>query len=177
MNKMYYNLIDIILSDFKKDLDSDFEKYRNHALRIYSYSMIFDDDETNYEKYAIASAFHDLGIWQANTFDYLKPSIALAEKYLIKHKKADWIDEISLMIEMHHKRSFYKGDYQKTVEIFRKADWIDVTLGIKQYGLNKSEFNAIQKEFPNKGFHWFLIKQTFRNLLKNPTNPLPMFKK
>jgi len=174
---MYDNLIDIILSDFKNDLDIHFKKYRNHVLRIYNYSMLLDDDETNYKKYVIAATFHDLGIWHANTFDYLKPSIELARAYLIKNDKNDWIVEITLMIDMHHKRSFYKGEYEKTVEVFRKADWIDVTLGIKKYGLNKSKIKAIQKEFPNKGFHWFLVKQTFRNLLKNPTNPLPMFKK
>ncbi len=174
---MQNNLIDTILSDFKNDLGVHFKKYRNHVHRIYNFSMLFDDDETNYEKYAIASAFHDLGIWTSNTFDYLKPSIELAEQYLINNNKPDWIEEISFMIDMHHKRSFYKGNYQKTVEIFRKADWVDVTLSLKKYGLSKSKISGIKKAFPFEGFHWFLVKQTFKNLIKNPTNPLPMFKK
>jgi len=171
------NLIDGILSEYKTDLGIHFNTYRNHVCRIYNFALLLDNDKTNHEKYAIAAVFHDLGIWTANTFDYLKPSIALAEKYLTTIHKESWIDEISLMIDMHHKRSFYKGDYQNTVEVFRKADWIDVTLCIKKYGLPKSEIKTIQKQFPNKGFHWFLTKQTFFNLLKNPLNPLPMFKR
>ncbi len=170
-------IIDSILSEYKTDLGIHFDTYRNHVYRIYNFALLLDADKTNYEKYAIAAAFHDLGIWSANTFDYLKPSIALAENYLIKNKKESWVNEISLMIDMHHKRSFYKGDFQETVEVFRKADWIDVTLSIKKYGLTKPEIKTVQKQFPFKGFHWFLTKQTFFNLLKNPLNPLPMFKR
>ncbi len=170
-------IIDTILSEYKTDLGLHFNTYRNHVCRIYNFALLLDTNKTNYEKYAIAAAFHDLGIWTAHTFDYLKPSIELAKNYLVKHEKESWIDEISLMIDMHHKRSFYKGGFQNTVEVFRKSDWIDVTLSIKKYGLTKSEIKTIQKQFPNKGFHCFLTKQTFFNLLKNPTNPLPMFKK
>jgi len=171
------NIIDTILSEYKRDLGKHFETYKNHVYRIYNFVLLLDNDKTNHKKYAIAAVFHDLGIWSSKTFDYLNPSIALAENYLIKNEKEPWIEEISLMIDMHHKRSFYKGDFQNTVEVFRKADWIDVTLGIKKYGLFKSEIKTIQKQFPNKGFHWFLTKQTFFNFLKNPMNPLPMFKK
>lgn len=171
------NIIDPILSEYKTDLGVHFDTYRNHVYRIYNFALLLDSEETNHEKYAIVAAFHDLGIWSANTFDYLEPSIALAKNYLIKHNKESWIEEISLMIDMHHKRSFYKGKFQETVEVFRKADWIDVTLSIKKYGLANSEIKTIQKQYSNKGFHWFLTKQTFFNLLKNPTNPLPMFKK
>ncbi len=170
-------IIDTILSKYKTDLGIHFNTYRNHVYRIYNFALLLDNDKTNHEKYAIAAAFHDLGIWTANTFDYLKPSIALAKNYLIKNKKESWIEEVSLMIDLHHKRSFYKGNYQKTVEIFRKSDWIDVTLSIKKYGLPKSEIKTIQKQFPNNGFHWFLVKQIFFNLFKKPMNPLPMFKK
>jgi hypothetical protein len=170
-------IIDTILSEYKTDLGIHFNAYRNHVCRIYSFALLLDKDKTNHEKYAIAATFHDLGIWTANTFDYLEPSIELSKQYLIKNNKTDWIDEISLMIDMHHKRSFYKGNFQNTVEVFRKADWIDVTLSIKKYGLATSEIKVIQKAYPNKGFHWFLTKQTFFNLLKNPLNPLPMFKK
>jgi len=81
------------------------------------------------------------------------------------------------MIDNHHKISTYKGDFQHTVNTFRKADWIDVVNGIKKFGLSKQDFCQTKKAFSNKGFHLFLLKQWFRWFLKHPFNSLPMFKR
>ena len=81
------------------------------------------------------------------------------------------------MINYHHKMSSYRGEFRKTVEIFRKADWIDVIMGIKLFELDKSKYKTIQKQISNKGFHWFLTKQSLKYFVKHPLNPLPMFKK
>ncbi len=168
--------IDKILAIYKEVLKGDFQVYKNHVYRIYNYVIFFDDDKNNYEKYAIAAAFHDIGIW-THSFDYLEPSIKLASEYLIETGKKDWVNEVALLIDNHHKMSVYKGDFQHTVEIFRKADWIDVIMGIKRFGLAKSTYKAIQKQISNKGFHWFLVKQSLNYFIKHPLNPLPMFKK
>jgi hypothetical protein len=70
-----------------------------------------------------------------------------------------------------------EGDHEKTVEVFRKADWIDVSLGLLTYGYDKQKIKAMRRRFPNAGFHWFLIKQSVQNLWKHPLNPLPVFKR
>jgi hypothetical protein len=168
--------IDELLETYKDVLKTDYNVYRNHIYRIYNYAIQLDNGTNNHEMYAIAGVFHDLGIW-THSFDYLEPSIQLARKYLIKIDKEDWVEEISLMIDNHHKRSSYKGEFSKIVEIFRKADWIDVTMGIKSFELDKSEYKAVQKAFSNKGFHWFLVKQSLKYFMKHPLNPLPMFKR
>jgi len=168
--------IDKLLENYKNVLKTDFEVYRNHVYRIYNYAILLDKEINNYEKYVIASVFHDLGIW-THSFDYLKPSIQMASEYLKEIDKQDWIEEISLMIDYHHKVSSYKGEFSKTVEIFRKADWIDVIMGIKLFELDKSKYKTIQKQISNKGFHWFLVKQSLKYFVKHPFNPLPMFKK
>jgi len=168
--------IDQILTSYKEVLKDDFQIYKNHVYRIYNYATLFDTDTGNYEKYAIAAAFHDIGIW-THSFDYLEPSIKLASEYLIETGKEDWIKEVALLIDNHHKMSVYKGDFQYTVEVFRKADWIDVVMGVKRFGLDKSAYKSIQKQLSNKGFHWFLIKQSLKYFIKHPLNPLPMFKK
>ena len=169
--------ITLLLNGYKADLDNDYETYHNHCQRIYYNAVLMDSTEANKEKYAIAATFHDLGIWTANTFDYLDPSIELCKQYLIANHKANWIDEITLMIDMHHKRSYYKGEYELTVETFRKADWIDVTKRLKKYNANKKQLKIIKKSFKNKGFHRFLAWQSVKNFFKHPLNPLPMFKK
>jgi len=118
-----YNLIENILNKNKAHLGKHFDKYKNHVYRVFNLCLILDSNQENVEKYAITSVFHDLGIWTNRTFDYLKPSISQAEKYLIDNNKELLVKEISLMIDMHHKRSKYKGDFEKTVENFRRADW------------------------------------------------------
>ncbi|HHC80593.1 MAG TPA: HD domain-containing protein [Flavobacteriia bacterium] len=168
--------IDKILDNFKNVLKADFEVYKNHVYRIYNYAVLFDANSKNDEKYAIAAAFHDMGIW-THSFDYLEPSIQLATTYLKETEREEWIEEVSLLIDNHHKMSVYKGKFKKTVEAFRKADWIDVTRGMKSFGLEKSEYKAVQALFSNKGFHWFLLKQSVKYFVKHPLHPLPMFKK
>lgn len=170
-------VIEKLLTQHEKEIGKDFEKYKNHVYRVFSICTRMDNVKHDEEKYAIAAVFHDIGIWTANTFDYLEPSIARANNYLETEGKSDWKDEIKFMIDMHHKKSRYLGKYEKTVEIFRRADWIDVTKGKKLFGFSKLEYNRIIKQYPILGFHKFLIMQTIKNLFKSPLNPLPMFKK
>lgn len=171
-----YNTIEKILANYKTFFGKDLSVYRNHIYRIFNYALLLDDDKNNVEKYAIAAVFHDIGIW-THSFDYLEPSIALATEYLIENNHQDWIKEVSLMIDNHHKMSIYKGDYKNTVEVFRTSDWIDVSNGFKKFSLSKQDFIKIQKAFTNKGFHLFLVKQSLKWFIKHPFNPLPMFKK
>jgi hypothetical protein len=123
----------------------------------------------------IASAFHDLGIWTNHTFDYLKPSIALAKKYC----RANAIDniiiaEIETIIGEHHKLTSIKTS--KLAEVFRMADLTDLTLGLICNGIDKRSIKMIKETFPNKGFHLNLGKFFLKNLFVNPLKPLPMYK-
>ena len=170
-------VIEGLLHYFKPALSKDYEKYRNHVYRVFLNCMIIDDEKTNEAKYAITAVFHDIGIWTNNTIDYLPPSIEQAKQYLIKTSKQEWQAEISSMIHWHHKTSTYKGEYEQTVETFRKADWIDVTLGLITYGYDRKKINLNRKQIPNRGFHLFLVKRITANWLKHPLNPLPMFTK
>lgn len=166
-----------LLEKYRMALGADFDKYRNHVYRVFLNCLIIDAEKGNEEKYAIAAVFHDIGIWTDHTIDYLDPSIKQAEIYLAETGKQDWIDEITLMINWHHKTSGYKDRYSATVETFRKADWIDVSLGWLGFGVNKFEIRENRKMLPNLGFHFFLVKQITKNFFRHPLNPLPMFKK
>lgn len=170
-------VIEDVLSQYEYTLGKDFEKYRNHVYRVYNICISLDTRTAAQDKYAIAAAFHDIGIWTEKDFDYLEPSIALAHNYLLQVHKVEWNEEIELMIDMHHKRSSYKGIHEDTVEVFRKADWIDVTKSKKSFGFDTNTYKMIVTNFPLLGFHKFLILQTIKNFIKSPFNPLPMFKK
>lgn len=170
--------IDYLLQYHKNVIGVDYDKYKNHVYRVFLNCKMLDNNTENEEKYAIASVFHDIGIWTDHTIDYLKPSIIRAKEYLNEISRLDWMYEIAMMIDMHHKVNKYRGKYEKTVEVFRKADWIDVSLGFLTFGMNKDIIKDHQKQYKNLGFHQFLIKTTTKSFLRQPfKNPLPMFKK
>ncbi len=171
-------IIDHILQKYKKVIGEDFEAYRNHVYRIFNFISLLDPDfKQNQDTYAIAAAFHDLGIWTHDTFDYLEPTTGLAKKYLLEENLERQEEEIIQMINMHHKMSRYTGPFTKTVETFRRADWIDVSMGLMKFGLSAQKHNEIKKAIPYRGFHRFLLQQAIKRFLKHPFDPLPMFKK
>jgi len=166
-----------LLVPFRTIIGKDHEKYSNHVQRVFFNCLIIDRNHDNHEKYAIAAVFHDIGIWTNYTIDYLDPSIAQAKEYLVSSGQSHWTEEISSMIFWHHKTRPYKGPFELTTEIFRKADWIDVSLGLITYGYPKQTIRHFRKRIPNKGFHFFLFKKITKNFFLHPLRPLPMFKK
>jgi hypothetical protein len=168
--------IEHLLEMYRQDIGPDYEKYRNHVYRVFRNCLLMDSDQGSQEKYAIASVFHDIGIWTDHTIDYLNPSMAQAETYLIQTGQHNMAEEIQLMIYWHHKVTRYRGNY-RTVANFRKADWIDVSLGWLTFGYDRKNIDAIRSALPNKGFHIFLVRQIAKNFFRHPFNPLPMFKK
>ncbi len=128
------------------------------------------------EKIIIAGCFHDLGIWTNDTIDYLKPSIALAKTHLDNVNKSEWSHEIELMIDMHHKLWRARNCEYPLVEVFRKADWVDVSIGFRTFGLSREYIRTVQAAFPNLGFHKSLVRLAKLQFKRNPLNPLPMLK-
>lgn len=169
-------LLEEILLDWKGVIKEDYDGYLNHCYRmIHCCFQLYKCSEEDKEKLIIAAAFHDLGLWSEKTVDYLPPSIELAKNYLIANSKEDWIEEISVIIDMHHKVTRYKGEYE-LVEPFRKADLADFSLGMIKSGIRSSFIKQLNNEFPNKGFHKMLGGQTVKWILKNPMNPMPIMK-
>lgn len=169
--------IEELMQRFRPVLGADHDKYKNHVYRVFLNCLLIDSDKVNEEKYAIAAVFHDIGIWTNHTFDYLSPSVEQAVIYLTEAGKQSWISEITEMISWHHKISKYKGHHAKTAETFRKADWIDISLGLLTFGHDKQKIKENRRKLPNQGFHIFLLKTTLKNFFRHPLHPLPMLKK
>jgi HD domain len=167
--------IDTILLACKNDLGGDYEKYRNHVYRVFNLTLWFcTADEKNRKALAIAAAFHDIGIWTANTFDYLAPSIELARSYLREQGLQHVEETVASIIANHHKFSSYKTN--KMVEAFRKADLIDLSFNLFRFGISSELLHRLNKQFPAKGFHRFILAQAIKNTIRHPLNPLPMLK-
>jgi len=169
--------LDRVLETHAAALGGDFIAYRNHAYRVANLCAALRPcagDEL--EKIALAAAFHDLGIWTGRTFDYLPPSIDLACTHLHCAGQGDWCAEISGMIREHHKITRYRGPEGALIETFRRADWMDVSLGLLSFGMPRAQMRAILAKWPNAGFHKRLAELTLRRARSHPLSPVPVLK-
>ena len=172
------SLLEDILADWQEIIGNEFDGYKNHVYRMIHFCFALhacNVDER--KKIIIAAAFHDIGLWaEGGTVDYIPPSIIHARQYLEKQGLHDWITEIELMIDMHHKLKSYQNPDYPLVELFRKGDLVDFSLGIVQFGLPKSYIKQVKATFPNANFHKFLLKGAWAWFSKHPTR-LPPFMK
>jgi len=170
-------LLDALLDRYAPQLGADHRAYRNHCQRMANCALALSDDSPESQrKISIAAAFHDLGIWTHGTFDYLAPSEALAEAYLTEIGEIGWTAEIRTMIREHHKIRRYRDASMPRVEAFRKADLVDVSLGLIRFGLQRSFVRELAAAFPNAGFHKRLVQLAWKRLRSHPFSPMPMMR-
>ena len=167
--------VDEVLKNHATELGNDLAGYRNHVYRVVNL-CIEQVGRDDLEKISIAAVFHDLGIWTDSTFDYIAPSIALAHGYLTRHGRQEWTGEIEGMIAEHHKITAAAEDSGSLIEGFRRADWIDVTRGVRRFGVPRPFVAKLFATWPSAGFHWRLVTLTLDRFRSHPLTPLPMVK-
>jgi hypothetical protein len=166
-----------ILGQWKNEIGKDYQGYKNHVYRMINFCFALHDcDEEARQKIIIAGCFPDIGIWTADTFDYLPPSIAQSTSYLKQSGLEQWRNEIELMIGFHHKVRKHGDEDSPLVEVFRKGDLVDFSLGIINCGLQGSYVKGVKNHFPNAGFHKRLVQLELGWFTRHPFNPLPVFK-
>lgn len=172
-----FPVTDEILTSLAPLIGADLPGYRNHIYRVLNfYVAISGIAGLPSETVQIAAAFHDLGIWTDRTLDYLEPSIHLATEYLDHRQLSHLSSEVTALILEHHKVRPYGFDHALSVEPFRRADVIDVSLGAVTFGLPRGFIKTVKSTFPNCGFHRMLIRLTAQQFLRSPLRPLPMFR-
>ncbi|NOR80484.1 MAG: hypothetical protein GQ529_06565 [Methyloprofundus sp.] len=170
-------LLEDILDKWQPVINEDFEGYKNHVYRMLHFCFyLHKATAEERHKLIIAACFHDLGLWSEHTVDYLPPSIILAREYLQQNKLEHWAAEIELIIDMHHKVTVYNNDGYPLVEVFRKADLADFSLGLIKGGVSAGYVAQVKVVFPNAGFHKMLCKEQGKWLFKHPLNPFPILK-
>lgn len=171
------SIVDEVLDRYASELGRDFVGYRNHVHRVANLCRaITDASGDDLGKIAIAAAFHDLGIWTDDTFDYLPPSIGLARQYLMACSRTEWIPEVEAMIANHHKITRARVHPEWLIEGFRRADWVDVTCGLRRFGVARPFIRSLFATWPSAGFHWRLVELTAAWSRRHPLSPLPMVK-
>ena len=171
-------LIDALLAPYAARAGADFGGYRNHVQRVFHFCLALAGDraETDREIYAVAAAFHDLGIFTTGSLDYLAPSRALARDLLTLQGKTGLAPLVEDMIESHHALLPRVGDGDSPTEIFRRADLVDLSLGAIRHGIPAAAVAQVRHSFPNAGFHRFLVRAFARRTLVHPLSLAPMLK-
>jgi len=170
-------LLEDILGPWESVIGKDFEGYKNHVYRMVNFCFALKEcDNEQRKKIIIAGCFHDIGLWIEKGIDYIPPSIPPAKKYLIENKLEKWVEEITLMIEEHHKLLKYRNNDYPLVELFRKGDLVDFSLGSIKFGLPKEYISSVKNKFPNANFHKMLVQKSSVWFIRHPFNPLPMMK-
>ena len=169
--------VEEVLGHHAAELGRDFVGYRNHVYRVANLCLaIAGDRRDELEQIGVAAVFHDLGIWTNGTFDYIAPSVALAREHLAARGRADWIPAIEATIVNHHKVTSARADPRSLVESFRRADWMDVTRGLRRCGLPREFVAAVGARWPSAGFHRRLVELTMERWRRHPLSPLPMLR-
>lgn len=172
-----YPLVDDLLSEYSERLAHDFVGYSNHVYRLLNFFAALTRSCGSLPDAVLAAAvFHDLGIWTANTFDYLQPSMEQARKYTSTTCADSIHPEVMALIAHHHKVRAYDGAFAKSVEPFRQADLVDVSLGMLRHGLPRSYVSQVRSAFPSAGFHRRLVELALKQCIHEPLRPLPMLR-
>jgi len=168
------DIIDSVLVSHKDSLGKFFDQYRNHVYRVYNFAMAYVTTDRDRKIISIAAAYHDLGIWTYDTFDYIIPSVELAKKYCTANTiDHDAAAEIETIIKDHHQLT---KNNSKLADLFRLADLTDLTFGLMGMQMDRRSIRNVREAFPDKGFYITICRLFAKNLIKNPLRPLPMYK-
>lgn len=154
--------LDAHLQGFRDDLGDDYDKYRNHCLRVLNfakYHLGTDATDSELDLIAIGLAYHDIALWSDSKLNYLEPSADQLKKHFEDDDTLSPVDvETAVQIVLqHHKVTDWQGPNQRIVNAVRKADWADATMMVK-FGLPNDLLLQAYDEIPEGGFHLMLAQ-------------------
>ncbi len=170
-------LLEEILTEWQDTIGADYTGYKNHVYRMLHCCLALKAcTAEEKEKLIIAGAFHDIGVWTADTLDYLPPSVLPALDYLKATNRDAWATEIELMITQHHKVRAYTESAYPLVELFRQGDLVDASRGLCKFGLSRAYLKQMRAAYPHADFWKSGYTKFLKWVLTHPFNPVPMLK-
>jgi hypothetical protein len=151
--------------------------YGGHVYRVFNFARRLLGSARHDSALAMASAFHDLGMWSDATFDYLEPSIRRAGEHVRARQPVLSADLIADLIRNHHLlRRPRAGREAQVIDAFRRADLVDVSRGLLRSGLDAGFVREVAASFPYAGFHGLLLREALAWCVRHPLRPLPMLR-
>lgn len=167
--------VDQLLETYRGQLGVRFDAYRNHVYRMLNFTCYLNKPGASaMPALEVAGFFHDVDFILQGNAQYLEPSAEAARAYLEETNRAELGPLVAELIVWHHKLTRYKGDSGDLVEHFRRADLVDLSLGLIRGGVDKRFIGDVKAAFPNAGFHKVLLKTLIPYALTHPFNPMPM---
>eukprot|EP00484_Ammonia_sp_Unknown_P026316 CAMPEP_0197024652 /NCGR_PEP_ID=MMETSP1384-20130603/5156_1 /TAXON_ID=29189 /ORGANISM="Ammonia sp." /LENGTH=252 /DNA_ID=CAMNT_0042453069 /DNA_START=30 /DNA_END=788 /DNA_ORIENTATION=+ len=148
-----FPILDQVIEPYNELIGEQMEPYKNHLKRVINYALLLHPQctEDELKRLQIAAVFHDIGLWTEPNLSHPAPSCEEAKKYLKAHELESWsAGDIEQMILDHHNLTPCSVPL---AEVFRKSDWIDISFGMRRFGLHKEDVQLIMDTFPNLDFH------------------------
>jgi hypothetical protein len=154
----------------------DMAGYEGHVMRMLNIVTYHREWTANdYRKLVIAAAFHDLDVFRS--LDYLASSNEKAMTYLATNGLVGWQRDVALIIHNHHGLRTYSGHAAELVEPFRQADWSEVSVGLLNFGVDRSFLRELRVAIPYGRFYPSQIFRTaFKWWARQPLDPIPNFR-
>mmetsp|Transcript_17542 Transcript_17542/g.41177 ORF Transcript_17542/g.41177 Transcript_17542/m.41177 type:complete len:218 (+) Transcript_17542:54-707(+) len=159
------------LQKYEKELGADFLAYRNHCLRVLSFTLYFLEkapSEGARRNLEAALAYHDLALWSDLAASYLGPSAARARKDLAGTYSDTDLDQIEDLIMNHHKITTAADPL---VDAMRKADLLDFSNSARfpvRSGMPSGNIAEANSALPLEGFISALARRPFTIRPDNP---------
>lgn len=165
--------LDRFLAVYAKDIGADLIPYRNHCLRVLSFSVHHlkttfgaskDFIRQNTELVAAILAYHDIALWTDEILDYLDPSWERFQRDF--SEGGTWtVEQMNIAKEailQHHKVTSWSSsapdpnrrrEEEMLVNAIRMGDWVDASFGVFTCGLAVGNIAAVFDAIPEEGFH------------------------
>ena len=164
-------IVEAVLDRYRDELGQQMLTYRNHVYRCITYHQLLLGAQIP-DFAALAWAAHDLGIWTADTFDYLGASADLASLHADEFGINN-VHQARMLITEHHR---LRPADDRMTETFRRADLVDVSRGFIAGQIGRSQVRAVVAQLPYSGFHPFLAKGLTGYAVRHPLRPFPMLR-
>ncbi len=168
---------DQLFDRYRERIGARHDAYRNHVYRMLNFALFLNGEgRVDLDALNVAGFFHDLDFVLSGNGAYLEPSAAAACAYLDETGRPGLKPLVTELIVWHHKLTPYRGEHGAIVEHFRRADLVDLSLGIMRSGVSGAFIKTVRRTFPNAGFHTLLAKNLTAYALRHPLSPFPMMR-
>ena len=159
----YYPHLDDELFPLASAIDTDFGAYRNHCLRVLTFTKHFLPESTEedlpdaMDLAATAIAFLRVGLWTDKNLNYVESSKDQLETSLGDSFAPEKLNIMREIILQQHKITDYTGMSNDAanalVNAVRKASWADSTMGLIRFQLPASLLESAYDQLEGAGFH------------------------
>lgn len=165
----YHPYLDDELFPLASVIDKDFGAYRDHCLRVLTFTKHFLTESAEeelpdaMELAATAIAYLKIGLWTGNSLNVVASSKSKLERSLAGSVSRDKMRILTEIILQQYELNDYKGlkndAANDLINAVRKASWTDATMGLLRFDLPLSLLESTYDERQGAGFHTICWKK------------------